>query len=130
MNELSILTFCSASSKSKLLSLIFTDLLTHSRIRRKRPSLRLIVSSATIDASSFLDYFTSATSSSDATIVSLEGRMFPVEVAYLQEPVSDYVAKAASTAVEVNANVCSFLFLIVYCANPQSFSCSTGLGTF
>ncbi|KAJ3848390.1 P-loop containing nucleoside triphosphate hydrolase protein [Lentinula lateritia] len=75
MNELSTLTFCSASSK---------------------------ISSATIDATSFLDYFTSATSSSDATIVSLEGRMFPVEVAYLQEPVSDYVAKAANTAVEVN----------------------------
>ncbi|KAJ3937391.1 MAG: P-loop containing nucleoside triphosphate hydrolase protein [Lentinula lateritia] len=85
---------------------LYTDLLLGvlKKIRRKRPSLRLIVSSATIDASSFLDYFTSATSSSDATIVSLEGRMFPVEVAYLQEPVSDYVAKAASTAVEVNAN--------------------------
>ncbi|KAJ3922161.1 P-loop containing nucleoside triphosphate hydrolase protein [Lentinula edodes] len=84
---------------------LYTDLLLGvlKKIRRKRPSLRLIVSSATIDASSFLDYFTSATSSSDATIVSLEGRMFPVEVAYLQEPVSDYVAKAASTAVEVNA---------------------------
>ncbi|KAJ3884503.1 P-loop containing nucleoside triphosphate hydrolase protein [Lentinula edodes] len=84
---------------------LYTDLLLGvlKKIRRKRPSLRLIVSSATIDASSFLDYFTSATSSSDATIVSLEGRMFPVEVAYLQEPVSDYVAKAASTAIDVNA---------------------------
>ncbi|KAF5373103.1 hypothetical protein D9758_001733 [Tetrapyrgos nigripes] len=72
------------------------------RIRRKRPSLRLIVSSATLDATSFLDYFTASTSSDEATIVSLEGRLFSVEVAYLQEPVPDYATKAAEVAFEIN----------------------------
>ncbi|KAI9056633.1 P-loop containing nucleoside triphosphate hydrolase protein [Trametes sanguinea] len=76
---------------------IYTDLLLGvlKKIRRKRPSLRLIVSSATLDAAAFLEYFTSGNSPDEATIVSLEGRAYPVEVAYLQEPVPDYVQKAA-----------------------------------
>lgn len=76
------------------------------RIRRKRPSLRLVVSSATLDATSFLDYFTANTSSDEATIVSLEGRMYPVELAYLKEPTADYVKKAAETAWNINLQVC------------------------
>ncbi|KAJ7470444.1 P-loop containing nucleoside triphosphate hydrolase protein [Mycena latifolia] len=83
---------------------VYTDLLLGvlKKIRRKRPSLRLIVSSATLDATSFLDYFTSSTSPEEATIVSLEGRMYPVEVAYLQDPVPDYVKKAAEVAWNIN----------------------------
>ena len=78
------------------------------RIRRKRPGLRLIVSSATLEAKYFLEYFNSGPPvagvagtapspdkpTEEATIVSLEGRMYPVEVVYLQEPTEDYVAEA------------------------------------
>ncbi|KAG2029575.1 P-loop containing nucleoside triphosphate hydrolase protein [Suillus americanus] len=83
---------------------LYTDLLLGvlKKIGRKRPSLRLIVSSATLDAGSFLEYFTSGTHPDDATIVSLEGRMFPVEVAYLQEPAPDYVRKAVEVAWNIN----------------------------
>ncbi|KAI8998955.1 P-loop containing nucleoside triphosphate hydrolase protein, partial [Trametes punicea] len=65
---------------------IYTDLLLGvlKKIRRKRPSLRLIVSSATLDAAAFLEYFVSGDSADEATIV-----------AYLQEPIPDYVQKAA-----------------------------------
>ncbi|PBK77878.1 hypothetical protein ARMSODRAFT_11436 [Armillaria solidipes] len=82
----------------------YTDLLLGilKKIRRKRPSLRIIVSSATLDASYFLDYFTAATSPDEATIVSLEGRMFPVDVAYSEQPVPDYVQFAAETAFNIN----------------------------
>ncbi|KAF9451242.1 hypothetical protein P691DRAFT_388767 [Macrolepiota fuliginosa MF-IS2] len=88
---------------------IYTDLLLGilKKIRRKRPSLRLIVSSATLDATSFKDYFTSSTSPEEATIISLEGRMYPVEVAYLQEPTADYVRKAAEVAWNINLRVYS-----------------------
>ena len=80
------------------------DLIPEFRIRRKRPSLRIIVSSATLDATSFLDYFTSSISD-DATIVSLEGRMYPVEIAYLRESIADYVRKAAEVAWSINLQV-------------------------
>jgi ATP-dependent RNA helicase DDX35 len=83
----------------------YVELISFRRIRRKRPSLRLIVSSATLDATSFLDYFTSANNTNEATIVSLEGRMHPVEVAYLEEPTSDYVKKAAEVACHMNLQV-------------------------
>ncbi|KAG8686482.1 hypothetical protein FRC09_014104, partial [Ceratobasidium sp. 395] len=89
---------------------IYTDLLLGvlKKIRRKRPGLRLIVSSATLEAKYFLEYFNSGPPIAgaagkaptpdnpvdEATIISLEGRMYPVEVAYLQEPTEDYVSEA------------------------------------
>ncbi|PCH39572.1 nucleoside triphosphate hydrolase protein [Wolfiporia cocos MD-104 SS10] len=87
---------------------VYTDLMLGilKKIRRKRPSLRLIVSSATLDATSFLEYFTSGTPASssgdEAIIVSLEGRMYPVQTAYLQEPAPDYVRKAAETVWNIH----------------------------
>ncbi|KAL0060618.1 hypothetical protein AAF712_012621 [Marasmius tenuissimus] len=83
---------------------VYTDLLLGvlKKIRRKRPSLRLIVSSATLDATSFLEYFTASMPEDEATIVSLEGRLYPVEVAYLKEPVADYTRKAAELSLDIN----------------------------
>ncbi|KAI9566552.1 P-loop containing nucleoside triphosphate hydrolase protein [Boletus coccyginus] len=83
---------------------LYTDLLLGvlKKIRRKRSSLRIIVSSATLDAMSFRDYFCSGTSPQEATIISLEGRMYPVEVAYLEEPTTDYVTTAVEVAWKIN----------------------------
>jgi ATP-dependent RNA helicase DDX35 len=62
------------------------------------------VSSATLDATNFLEYF-SSNNPEEAIIVTLEGRMFPVEVAYLQEPVSNYIRKTADTIWDINLQV-------------------------
>lgn len=40
------------------------------------------------------------------TVISLEGRTYPVEVAYLEEPVHDYIEKAADVAWSINLQVC------------------------
>lgn len=45
----------------------------------------------------------------EATIVSLEGRMYPVEVAYLKEVTPDYVRKAAEVAWNIHLQVGSHL---------------------
>jgi ATP-dependent RNA helicase DDX35 len=68
--------------------------------------MKLIISSATLDAEEFYDFFNSNTtkdSSKDtASIISLEGRMYPVDVLYTTEPVSDYVEKAIQTVFDIH----------------------------
>ncbi|CAD6584234.1 MAG: hypothetical protein TREMPRED_003776 [Tremellales sp. Tagirdzhanova-0007] len=87
----------------------YTDLLLGllKKIMKKRPELRVIISSATIDAQDFLEYFNSNAdgadrSADDAIVVSLEGRMFPVEVCYLRAPCVDYVEAAIQTVFDIH----------------------------
>ena len=58
-----------------------------------------------MDATAFLEYFTASSTPDEATIVSLEGRMYPVEVAYLREATPDYVQKAAEVTWNINLQV-------------------------
>lgn len=108
------------------------------RIRRVRPSLRVIISSATIEAQSFVDFFHTQPPSaavpssginpsedmlppppakksrwdklekvpkSDAVMVRLEGRSFPVEIAYLEQPTADVVLKVVETVFDIHLKV-------------------------
>ncbi|KAK2467129.1 hypothetical protein APHAL10511_001387 [Amanita phalloides] len=81
---------------------LYVDLLLSilKKIRKRRPSLRVVISSATIDASSLVDYFSD--DNGEAAIISLEGRMHPVEIAYLENPIQDYMEKAADLAWSLN----------------------------
>ncbi|KZT00149.1 uncharacterized protein LAESUDRAFT_804154 [Laetiporus sulphureus 93-53] len=100
---------------------VYTDLMLGilKKTRRKRSFLRLIVSSSTLDATSFLEYFTSGNAPDDATIVSLKGRMFPVQVAYLQEPVPDYVRKAAEVVWNVHLQMKWKGDILVFMTGPE-----------
>lgn len=123
----------------------YTDLLLGAlkKIRRVRPSLRVVIASATIDAQAFCDFFnqepprSDAPSSGvragddgvvgaaavggkkrsrwdkrerevfreDAVIVRLEGRAYPVEVAYLKHPTADLIQEAVSTIFDIHLKV-------------------------
>ena len=105
------------------------------KIMKKRPTnLRIIISSATLQAEDFLKFFmgddrspsmemaTDAMTLDDliaqgssgsqnpsielggniGRIVSLEGRMYPVDVLYLETPTEDYVEKAVQTVFEIH----------------------------
>lgn len=54
---------------------------------------------------SFHDYFCSGNSLQEATIISLEGRMYPVEIAYLEEPAPDYIRMAVEVTWKINLQV-------------------------
>ena len=96
---------------------ISTDILLGllKKIRRKRPELRIIVSSATLQAEEFLRFFTeshedpesqkngTATAHEIAKIVSLEGRTYPIDMMYLETPAENYVDKAVDTVFDIHA---------------------------
>ncbi|KAJ1679579.1 DEAH-box ATP-dependent RNA helicase prp43 [Spiromyces aspiralis] len=65
-------------------------------VAAKRPDLKVIVMSATLDAEKFQRYF------NDAPLLTVPGRTFPVEVFYTPEPERDYVEAAIKTALQIH----------------------------
>jgi len=63
----------------------------------RRPELKLVVMSATLEAEKFQDYF------ADAPLMRVPGRLFPVEVFYTQAPEADYVDAAVRTVAQIHA---------------------------
>merc|ERR1719272_1857379 len=63
---------------------------------KQRPDLKVIVMSATLDASKMQDYFNSA------PLLNIPGRTFPVEVFYTPEPERDYLEAAIRTVVQIH----------------------------
>lgn len=73
------------------------------KIRKKRSELRIVVSSATLQAEEFLRFF-AGEETSVGQIISLEGRMFPVDYLYLEEPAEDYIERAVKTVLDIHAS--------------------------
>ena len=63
-----------------------------------RPELKLIVTSATLDAVKFSEYFF------EAPIFSIPGRAFPVEILYTREPETDYLDASLITIMQIHLN--------------------------
>eukprot|EP01027_Heterolobosea_sp_BB2_P018679 GEZU01026281.1.p1 GENE.GEZU01026281.1~~GEZU01026281.1.p1 ORF type:complete len:648 (-),score=93.75 GEZU01026281.1:63-2006(-) len=76
------------------------------KIMRKRKDLRLIVSSATLDAEDFKNFFETNTtrdkSKDSVYIMSVEGRTYPVDIHYTERPVPDYIQAAFNTVLEIH----------------------------
>ncbi|KAI1494485.1 P-loop containing nucleoside triphosphate hydrolase protein [Biscogniauxia mediterranea] len=91
---------------------ISTDILLGllKKIRKRRPELRIIISSATLQAEDFLNFFSRHTDSQSAdsgdheigSIISLEGRTYPIDVLYLESPAEDYVERAISVVFDIH----------------------------
>ena len=63
-----------------------------------RPELKLIVTSATLDAVKFSEYFF------EAPIFTIPGRTFPVEILYSREPETDYLDASLITIMQIHLN--------------------------
>ncbi|KAI3447144.1 hypothetical protein Pfo_003809 [Paulownia fortunei] len=63
---------------------------------KRRPDLRLIVTSATLDAEKFSGYFF------NCNIFTIPGRTFPVEVLYTKQPESDYLDASLITVLQIH----------------------------
>lgn len=62
-------------------------------LSRARDDLKVIISSATLDAKKFSDYF------DQAPIIMIPGRRFQVDIFYTKAPESDYVEAAVVTVL-------------------------------
>lgn len=65
---------------------------------KRRPDLKVIVTSATLDADKFSEYF------NKCPIFTIPGRTYPVEVMYSREPESDYLDAALVTVMQIHLN--------------------------
>ncbi|PUZ58633.1 hypothetical protein GQ55_5G524300 [Panicum hallii var. hallii] len=94
---------------------ISTDMLLGllKKIQRRRPELRLIISSATIEARSMSTFFNIRRKNSllgsfddlpnpEPAILSVEGKGYTVEIHYVEEPVSDYLRAAVNTVLLIH----------------------------
>ncbi|KAN0113091.1 P-loop containing nucleoside triphosphate hydrolase protein [Hyaloscypha variabilis] len=100
------------------------------KIMKRRPELRIIISSATLQAEDFLKFFMGdevekptpeaavtlddlisqgSSGAQDSSfggnvgrIISIEGRMYPVDILYLENPAEDYVEKAVQTVFDIH----------------------------
>ena len=70
-------------------------------VAKRRPDLKIIVMSATLDAVKFQKYF-SLRSDVSAPLFKVPGRTHPVEVFYTQEPEPDYVEAAIRTVLMIH----------------------------
>ena len=82
------------------------------KIMKRRPELRIVVSSATLQAEDFLRFFAGEEFQNDADsgdlggsvgrIISLEGRMYPVDILFLESPAEDYVERAVRSVFDIH----------------------------
>lgn len=81
------------------------------KIRRKRTDLKIIISSATLQAEEIVQFFNdAAVQTADKqrlalpeTVFYLEGRAYPVDIHYMESPAEDYVAASLKTVFDIHA---------------------------
>ena len=81
------------------------------KILKKRQDLRIIVSSATLQAEDFVDYFSRDETDADrpstqprAQAIKLDGRLFPVDILYLEDPTEEYIDRAVKTVFDIHSS--------------------------
>ncbi|CAI6342234.1 unnamed protein product [Periconia digitata] len=80
------------------------------KVLRARKDLRVVISSATLDAERFLSFFSpeedekihGMSKDEYGCIVSIEGRTHPVDIFYLAEPTNNYIERTVDTIMDIH----------------------------
>lgn len=73
---------------------------------QRRSDLKLVVTSATLDAEKFSTFFF------NCPIFTIPGRTFPVDVLYALEPEPDYLDACVITVMQIHLQVCLIAWLV------------------
>ena len=102
LSEYSVIMIDEAHERSVLTDCVLGLL---KKIAKKRSSLKIIISSATMDAELFRDFFNFSTKQSPkdtAMILTVEGRMYDNQVYYMDDPCPDYVRGTVDTVMKIH----------------------------
>lgn len=83
------------------------------KIISKRRDLKLIVTSATMDAKKFSDFF------GNVPIFTVPGRTFPVEILYSKSVVQDYVEAAVKQAINIHITTEPKGDILIFCTGQE-----------
>ena len=74
------------------------------KIQAKRQDLRLIISSATVDAEMLKEFFSNKAQIQEesAYVMSIEGRHYPIEIFYVKNPVADYIKTTIDVILQIH----------------------------
>lgn len=95
MSKYSVIMLDEAHERTVATDVLFALL---KQAAQKRPDLKVIVTSATLDAAKFSEYF------SGCPVIKIPGKTFPVEVLYAQSPQMDYIESALDAVMEIHVN--------------------------
>lgn len=76
------------------------------KIKKVRPELRLVITSATLNAREIKNFFESNSGSGEDTacIISVTGRQYPVDVLYLAEPAANYLKACVDAVLQIHSS--------------------------
>lgn len=87
-------------------------------IARFRPDLKLLISSATLDAEKFSNFF------DDAPVFRIPGRRFPVDIFYSKAPEADYIDACVVQTLQIHVTQAAGDILIFLPGQEEIESCS------
>lgn len=93
MDQYSVLMLDEAHERTIATDILFALL---KKAAKRRPDLRLVITSATLNAEKFSTYF------EGAPIITIPGRTFPVEEHFAKEPEADYLEAAIDTVMDIH----------------------------